>query len=99
MLTKKTPDILDTTLTIVGQGGALKFGVVYHNRTQEQTEEHLRSKGNTLADHVLYLIKSIESEYPLTVDGIKAMENDRPGMCMSLINGFHKARMVELEKN
>ncbi len=99
MLTKKTPEILDTTLTVVGQGGTVKFGVVFFNRTQQQVEEHLKKKGNTLHDHILYLIKSWESEYDLTPDGIKAMENDRPGMCFSLIQGFHKARGVELEKN
>lgn len=109
MLTRKTPDTLATALTIKGQGEEVTFKVVYNNRTQDEIQDVL-DKAN--ADEraatdfqfanrqaVLFVVKELEAEYPLTEDGIRDMERDRPGMIKNLFLGFHKAREVELAKN
>ena len=99
MLTKETAPLLPSSLTVVGQGLTVKFDITYHNRKQTEVEEHLRTPGLDLADHVIFLISDWQSAYPLTKEGIIEMENDRPGMCSAIIQGFHKARLVALEKN
>jgi len=107
MLTRKTPDTLATTLTINGQGESITLDVTYHNRTQEGIEAVLeKAMADTTVDAqfanretLLYVVKSADMEYPLTHDGLKELERDRPGMIEAMFFGFHKARRVELVKN
>jgi hypothetical protein len=109
MLTRKTPTALATELTINGQGTTEKFNVTYKVRTQDAINEVLTNAamqpeaqnddGYANRKAVLFIVESIEAEYPLTDEGIKEMETDRPGMIEVLFLGYHKARRVELVKN
>jgi hypothetical protein len=109
MLTRKTPDTLATEIKLKGQGEEIKFNVTYHNRTPEAQQQVLDAAnasdqgkadiGYGIRESVLYVVKEMESEYPLTHDGQKEMEADRPGMIEVLFYGFHQARRVELLKN
>lgn len=109
MLTRKTPDTLATEITLKGQGEEIKFNVTYFNRTQPEIKaclEKYMDAEETKTDptypnlqSVLFVVKSMEAEYPLTIEGLQEMERDRPGMVEVLFYGFHQARRVELVKN
>lgn len=109
MLTRKTPDTLATELKIVGQGETATFDVVYHNRKQDDVTavmEKARAEDAAKDDAqyptrkaLLYVLKSMDSEYPMTDEGIREMESDRPGMIAAMFYGFHQARGVALTKN
>ena len=110
MLTRKTPDTLSTALTITGQGVPdIKFNVTYHNRKQSDLEELLakhqasdeakRDPQYANRQCLLYIIRDWETEYPPTDEGIKEMEDDRPGMIELLFIGYHMARRVQAGKN
>lgn len=107
MLTRKTPDTLATTLTINGQGESITLDVTYTNRTQEEIEAVLEkalasdTKDMQFANRetLLFVVKSADMEYPLTHDGLKELERDRPGMIEAMFMGYHKSRRVELVKN
>lgn len=98
MLTKQLKGTLPAALTLTGQGESVTFNVTYHNRRQSELLAELE-KAKDPAELVLFLVESMESEYALTPEGIKQLEDDRPGMVLFLIDGFHKARRVGAEKN
>lgn len=98
-LTRKRKDSIDTTLTIKGQGESVTLQITYHNRRQSEVEAVLKDDDKTVTDVVLFIVKEWDSEYELSIDGVKEMEDDRPGMVMALIAGFHEAREVQKEKN
>jgi hypothetical protein len=109
MLTRKTPDTLATAITLKGQGEEITFNVTYFNRTQDAIKECLEKYQATPEAQddptypnlqaVLFITKTLDSEYPLTLEGLREMERDRPGMVEVLFYGFHQARRVELVKN
>jgi len=109
MLTRKTPTALATALTIKGQGTEETFNVTYKVRSQEEIDkafadaalqpEAKDDPGYANRQSVLFIVESMEAEYPLTDEGIKELEADRPGMIEVLFYGYHKARRVELVKN
>jgi hypothetical protein len=110
MLTRKRPETLATELTITGQGQPpLKFNVTYKNPEQDAVNAVMASAAMTdrtkqdiqypTRTALLFIIKTMESEYPLTDEGIAQMEEDRPGMIEVLFNGWHQARRVTLVKN
>lgn len=113
MLTRKTPLTLATSLTIEGQGESFSFQIEYKNITnadmdafnntpsvvnkpEKEGDEHPR---RSLAETILHIVNGWESEYPLTLEGIQEMEQDRPGMCMSILGGWYKARGVHIVGN
>jgi hypothetical protein len=110
MLTRSTPETLATEITVNGQGHApIKLNVTFHNRTQDQVNDKLleavkHEKAQSDMQYanravLLYVIKDMESEYPLTDDGMREMESDRPGMIEGLFSAFHRSRRVEVVKN
>lgn len=100
MLTKRRPALLSTNLTVRGQGEEVTFKVTYHNRKLEELDALVKRDGGiSVAELLLYLVESWDSEYALTSDGVVEMEADMPGIAQGIINGFHKAREVEVSGN
>ena len=103
MLTRKTPDTLAAELTITGQlQPPIKFAITYFNRKQSEVEEMVKSDPNPevgVASTILFVVKEWDSEYPLSAEGIAEMEDDRPGITIAIIQGFHDARRVTKVKN
>lgn len=113
MLTRKTPETIATTITVIGQGVPdIKFNCTFYNRddVDEKLKEFLKTPEaeKALEDGdfqyairqcLLYVIKEWDTEYALTDADIKAMEAARPGMIELVFVGFHKARRVEGAKN
>ena len=114
MLTKQRKGTIATLLTIKGQGEEATFKVTYHNRRQSEVQAKLdealaaMSKPddqisdddrNGLANVVLFMVESWETEYEVSLVGIKEMEDDRPGLIAGILAGFHDARKVEKVKN
>lgn len=98
MLTRKAQETLSTKLTVKGQGESVSFNITYHNRTGKQIKE-LVDGDKTIGELVLFVVKDWESEYPLTSEGLDELENERPGMLMAIMEGFHSSRRMEREKN
>jgi hypothetical protein len=109
MLTRQRKGTIATLLTITGQGETVTFEVTYHNRRQSEVEatlnkalaqlENADDPGDGIPGVVLSMVESWDSEYPLTIEGIKEMEDDRPGILLGVIKGFHDARKVDKAKN
>lgn len=98
MLTKKAPETIPASLTITGQGETCKFNVTYFNRSQDELRS-VAGENKTLSEAVLFVVKEWETEYELTTADLTAMEATRPGVLVAVLEGFHTARRVELEKN
>lgn len=92
------PETIQSTLTIKSQGQDVTLEVVFYNRKASEVRAKVES-GATVPDIVLYLVKSWSSDYALSVEGLDELEDDRPGTCMAVWQGFNQARMASLEKN
>ena len=94
---------IKATLTVKGQGEETKFDVTYFNRRQSELEAALKKAleddGGGIPNVVLFMVKDWDTEYPLTLEGIKELEDERPGILYGIIAGFHAARKVEAVKN
>lgn len=100
MLTRKRKDVIPCKLTIISQGDKLTFGVVFKNlKSDEFLALMPDDKEWNVPDVILQIVDSWDSEYPLTVDGLKELENDRAGFMLAIIESFHKARGAERVKN
>lgn len=99
MLKRKLAETIATTLSVKGQGETIKFNVTYFNKPQTEVEAHLNANPDEPAETLLYILKDWESEYPLTLEGIRELEDARPGMVIAMIYGYHEARRVEKVKN
>jgi len=99
MLKRTLVEEIKTTLAIKGQGEEFKFNVTYHNKPQSELDKHLAANPEEPAETLAFILKDWESEYPCTLEGIREVENDRPGMVVALIYGYHEARRVAKEKN
>lgn len=97
-LQRKRAEILPATLTITGQGETSVFDVTYFNRKLTELQEKLEDADDA-TDAVIFIVKDWDCEYPLTKEGIMEMEDDRPGIVLAVMAGFHEARMVQKVKN
>lgn len=98
-LTRVRKDSFNVTLTLTGQGETVKINVTYFNRRKSELDAKLAETGNDGHQTLLYMIKEWDSEYPLTLEGIAELEDDRPGVIYGLIEGFHESRRMTKEKN
>lgn len=52
---------------------------------------------------VLFLVKSFDDgtdkDFPVTYDGLSALERVWPGTLFGIVKGFHQSRMAAVEKN
>lgn len=99
MLKRQRVETIPATLTIRGQGETVKFNVTYINIKSSELVAEVESPDFKVAETILKIVKDWECEYPLTSEGLQEMEDDRPGMLFSIIEGFHSARKVERVKN
>lgn len=98
MLTKQTRPLIPANLKIEGQGEVIEMKVTYHNRRQSDLAAEVE-KAESPADTLLYILAEWEAEYPLTREGVEEAEDDRPGLIIAILIGYHDARRVEKEKN
>jgi len=92
------PTELPVTLAIKGQGVEKKLNVTYFNRNDSEIDAFVKTN-KPLAAFVMYLVKSIETEYELSEDGLREMEGDWPGITDALMAGFSTARRMAVVKN
>lgn len=93
-----SPKTIATTLTITGQGSTDKLDVTYHNRKKSELDARIES-GASIASLIPFLVESWGSDFPLTEEGVLEFEDEYPGICSAIAQGFHQARHKELEKN
>lgn len=99
MLTRTKVLEIPATLTVTGQGETVKFNLTFHNRSMDEVQAVLDDENQTVADAVLYIVKDWETEYPLTTEGLKELESDRPGMVVAVMTAFYDARRMTRAKN
>lgn len=102
MLKRNTKPLILANLTLVGQGDSVSFNVTYNNIKQSEVDaaiQQIKDSDNGAADLVLRMVKEWETEFPLTVQGIREAEDEYPGFIMAVVEGFHEARRVAKRKN
>lgn len=97
MLTRKKPETLASILNIKGLGEEFDIAVVYNNHSTKDVEDWVTA--NPDKPLPLFLLKHWDSEYPLTEEGIKEAEADRPGLVLAIAQGFYQARVVAIKGN
>ncbi|QVW29539.1 hypothetical protein [Stenotrophomonas phage BUCT603] len=76
----------------------LTFNVQYVNlKTSEYTS--LVEAGLSLAEMLVQLVAEWDADYPLSVDGFAELEDERPGCCAGLLEGWHRGRLAQREGN
>ena len=97
------PKTIPAKLEITGGGETNTLSITFHNRKpsefQARLDELKDSKDPFLPSMVLFVVKEWESDYSLSLEGIQEMEDERPGICDAILQGFHKVRRVSLEGN
>jgi hypothetical protein len=92
------PALLEATLTITGQGSTDQLKITFHNRRGTEVEAKLK-EGGALASVLPFIVKEWDTDFPLTEEGIREMEDEYPGMVEIMFSAFWRARRKELEKN
>ncbi len=97
------PKTIPAKLEITGGGETNTLSITFHNRKpsefQAKLDELKGSKDPFLPSMVLFVVKEWESDYSLSLEGVLEMDDDRPGICGAILQGFHKVRRVALEGN
>jgi len=97
------PKTIPAKLEIVGGGETNTLNLTFHNRKpselQAKVDELKDSKDPFLPSMVLFVVKEWETDYSLSMEGAQEMEDERPGICDAILQGFHKFRRVALEGN
>ncbi|TAA12479.1 hypothetical protein EA658_09760 [Pseudoxanthomonas winnipegensis] len=94
----EAPKTISTELPFTGFAEKFTIKVVYNNITGKQYRE-LVEEGKTVAELVFAVVSNWDAGYPLSIDGITDFEDERPGICDGLLQGYWRARRVDLEKN
>ncbi|GEM_PF-1169625 len=97
------PKTFPAELELVGGGESSKLKLTYHNRKPSELADWLKglegSDAPFMPSMVLYLVKAMETDYSLSLEGVMEMEDERPGICSAIVDGFHKTRRVTLQGN
>lgn len=102
------PKTIPAKLEIVGGGESNTLSLTFHNRKpselqakiDEMKQSKSKSKDPFLPTMVLFVVKDWEDTgYSLSLEGIQEAEDERPGLCDAILQGFHKVRRVALEGN
>lgn len=97
------PKTIPAKLEITGGGETNTLDLVFHNRKpselQSKVDELKGSKEPFLPAMVLFVVQSWDTDYSLGLEGILEAEDERPGLCDAILQGFHKVRQVALEGN
>lgn len=93
------PKKITKTLAFTGCAEKFELKVSYHNFTAKQLAEHAASGDKNNAEMLMHMIADWDAGYPLSLEGIEALEEERPGTHQGLFDGFFLARQYALEKN
>jgi hypothetical protein len=100
MLTRNVNPIIPVALTLTRNGAEpVKFNVNFRNMRTSEVQAMFADESLTLADVVLRLVDSWETEFPLDAEGLKDMEDIHPGLAKGILSAFGDARQVAVEKN
>ncbi|WP_439444438.1 hypothetical protein ABWU93_11325 [Xanthomonas translucens pv. translucens] len=95
----EAPKTIKASLSFTGAAEKFKLGVTYNNVSGAEYRAKQNDPEATVADLVLLIVAEWDADYPLSVDGIAEFDDERPGICDGLIQGYWRARRVDLEKN
>lgn len=98
------PKTIPAKLELTGGGEENTLSLTFHNRKPSEFTEKVEKLGLPDAPPffpslVLFLVKDWDTDYSLSVEGAAEMEDERPGILASIVQGFHEARKVKLQGN
>jgi len=93
----EAPKHLKAELNFSSPAEKFTVAVTFRNHTSKHYREHLAKL--VMGELVLELVDSWDADYPLTVEGIGDFEDEHPGICEGLIQGWWDLRRVKLEGN
>lgn len=93
----EAPKRLRASVELKTAAERLHFNVVYVN--MKTSEKDKLAEVMTLAEILVQLIAEWDADYPLSVDGFRELEDERPGCLAGLYEGWHRARLAEREGN
>lgn len=94
-----SPAELPVVLTITGQGSTDKLSLVYHNRKTSEVDAKWSEPGMTLGGIIPFIVKSWDTDFPLTEEGMREFEDENPGVLLAVMEGYGIARRKVAEKN
>lgn len=99
-----SPKTIPAKLEITGGGETNTLSLTFHNRKPSELQaevDRLKESPNEpfLPSMVLFITQSWDTDYSLSLEGIRDMDDERPGICDAILQGFHKVRRVALEGN
>lgn len=93
----EAPKTLHTEVKFKNAHERLVFCVGFRNM---RTSEYLElAESKTVGQLLVELVESWDAEYPLSVDGFVALEDEHPGTTSGLLTAYHRSRATELEGN
>lgn len=97
------PKTLPAKLELIGGGEKTTLNLTFYNRKPSEITAHEKETRQTdkpfLAEMVFYLIKEWDTDYSLSIEGIVELEDERPGICEAILQGFWQVRKVNLQGN
>ncbi|MFA4294440.1 MULTISPECIES: hypothetical protein [Xanthomonas] len=94
----QAPKKIAAPLKFAGVAEKFQLDVVFINRKPSEVDA-LIAEGKSVSEVILFLLDSWDTDYPLSVEGINELEDDHMGVCQGIIQGYYRARRVDLEKN
>lgn len=98
-----SPKTFPAKLTITGSGEKASMNITFHNRKVSEIDAMVKevegSKEPFLPSLVLFLVSEWDTDFSLSLEGIKELEDERPGVCEAILELFHAERRAKREKN
>lgn len=91
------PARLRAEVSVKNAAERLLFKVVYVN--MPGTAYRALAEKLPLGDLLVQLIAEWDADYALSTDGFSELEDERPGVCMALLEAYHATRSLEREGN
>lgn len=91
------PARLRAEVTVKNAAERLVFRVTYVN--MPNTAYRGLAEKSTLGELLVALIAEWDTDYALSTDGFAELEDERPGVCMALLDAYHATRSLEREGN
>lgn len=75
----------------------LSFHVLFVNMKSSEYEK--LAEVMPVPELLVQLVAEWDADYPLSADGFRELEDERPGCCIGLLQAWHKARVAERAGN